>query len=97
MNAAKRIENLSYYSDTPLEIENLQVDLLRKAGAAERFKITLAMSQRMISLSKQALKRRNTGLSELDIKILFVKNCYGPGTAEKVKKYMLERDPHGTA
>lgn len=97
MDAAKKIKNFFYYSDTPLEIENLQLGLLRKAGAAKRFKITLSLTQQMISLSKQALKRANAGLSELDLKILFVKHCYGAEIAGKVEKYIKERELHDIA
>jgi hypothetical protein len=88
---AEKIAGLSYYPDTPAEVENVQVNLLRKAGSAKRFSITLSLSQKMIALSKQALKKTNPGLSDNELKILFIKNCYGAGTAEKVKKRMIER------
>jgi hypothetical protein len=88
---AEKIAGLSYYPDTPLQVENVQVNLLREAGAAKRFSITLSLTQKIIALSKQALKKANPGLSDNDLKILFVKNSYGISTAEKVKKRMIEK------
>jgi hypothetical protein len=88
---AEKIAGLSYYGDTPPEVENVQVNLLRKAGAGKRFTMTLSMSQNMIALSKQALKKNYPGLSDNELKILFIKNCYGAGIAEKVKKRMIEK------
>jgi hypothetical protein len=88
---AEKIASLSYYRDTPPAVENIQVNLLREAGAAKRFSITLSLTQRIIALSKQALKKANPGLSDNELKILFIKNSYGISTAEKVKKRMIEK------
>ncbi len=88
---AEKIAGLSYYGDTPPEVENVQVDLLRKVGAGKRFTITMSLSQKMIALSKQALKKTNPGLSDHELKVLFITNCYGVDTAEKVKKCMIEK------
>jgi hypothetical protein len=88
---AEKIVGLSYYPDTPPEVENVQVNLLRKAGAGKRLSIALSLSQGLIYLSKQALKKLNPGLSDDELKILFIKNSYGASTAEKVKKRMIEK------
>ena len=88
---AEKIIGLSYYQDTSPEVENVQIDLLRKAGPVKRFSIMLSLSQNMIALSKQALRKANPGLSENELTILFIKNCYGIDIAEKVKKRMIEK------
>lgn len=88
---AEKIAGLSYYHDTHPEAENVQINLLRKAGPGKRFFITLSLSQEMIALSKQALKKANPGLSDKELKILFIKNCYGTSIADKVKKRMIEK------
>jgi len=88
---AEKIRGLSYYRDTRPEVENVQVNLLRKAGPGKRFSMTLSLSQEMIALSKQALKKANPDLSDNELKILFIKNCYSAGTAEKVKQRMIEK------
>ena len=87
----EKIAGLSYYRDTPQEVENVQVNLLKKAGSGKRFTITMSLSQKMIALSIQALKKTNPGLSDNELKILFIKNCYGNEIAEKVKERMTER------
>ncbi len=86
---AEKIAGLSYYGDTTPEVENVQVDLLRKVGAGKRFTITMSLSQKMIALSKQALKKANPGLSDNELKVLFITNCYGADTAEKVHKTLF--------
>ncbi len=88
---AEKIAGLSYYQDTHPEVEKVQVNLLRKAGPAKRLSITLSLSQGVIALSKQALKKAHPDLNDNELKILFLKNCYGADIAEKVKKRMIEK------
>ncbi|NIM78590.1 MAG: hypothetical protein GTO20_07345 [Candidatus Aminicenantes bacterium] len=78
--------------DTTPEAEKVQIELLRKAGTAKRFNITLSLSQTVIDLARRALKRANPDLNEFELKILFLSNCYGRELAEKVKKYMVEKN-----
>ena len=78
--------------DTAPEAEKVQIELLRKAGTAKRFNITLSLSQTVIDLARRALKRANPELSEFDLKILFLSNCYGRELAQKVKKHMIENN-----
>ncbi|MGE5344092.1 MAG: hypothetical protein ACM3SY_21710 [Candidatus Omnitrophota bacterium] len=91
MKISEKIAGLSYYRDTPLEVENIQINLLRNAGPGKRFSITMALSQELMALSRAALKKANPGLSDSELKILFITNCYGIDTAEKVKKRMIEK------
>ena len=78
--------------DTAPEAEKVQIELLRKAGIAKRFNLTLSLSQNVIDLSRRALKRANPHLNESELKILFLSNCYGRELAEKVKKYMIDNN-----
>lgn len=78
--------------DTSPEAEKVQIELLRKAGTAKRFNITLSLSQTAIDLARRALKRANPHLNEFELKILFLSNCYGRELAEKVKTYMVENN-----
>ncbi len=78
--------------DTAPEAEKVQIELLRKAGTAKRFNITLSLSQAVIDLARRALKRANPNLDEFDLKILFLSNCYGRELAQKVKKHMIENN-----
>jgi hypothetical protein len=79
-------------NDTAPEAEKVQIELLRKAGTAKRFNITLSLSQTVIDLARRALKRANPHLNEFELKILFLSNCYGRELAEKVKKFMVENN-----
>ena len=95
MEPLKKEKPSIFLSDTAPEIEKVQIYLLRKAGASKRMHMTLSLSQSVRNLSKRALRRNNPELGEFDLKILFIKNCYGAELAEKVKQHMLKRKPHG--
>ena len=79
--------NFALTKDTPTEIENIQIDLLRKAGAAKRLNIALSLSRNMVELSRRALKRANPQLDPFELGILFIDNCYGKELADNVRKY----------
>jgi len=72
-------------SDAPQEIQNLQLALLKKAGIANRFWLTLTLSETAISFSRQGLKRKHPGLAPEDLDLLFIDYCYGPSLADRCR------------
>jgi len=78
-------------SDTPQEIQDLQIALLRKASVAERISRAFMLSEAMISLSRQGLKKRRPKLSPDELNVLFVEHCYGPDLARKFRAHLKER------
>jgi len=82
-------------SDTPQKIQELQISLLRKASVADRISRAFMLSEAMINLSRQGLKRRHPGLtpklSPEELDVLFFEHCYGPELAQKFRVYIKER------
>ena len=72
-------------SDTPQKIQALQMELLRKASIADRFSRAFKLSEAMISLSRQGLKRRHPELSPRELDLLFIEYCYGTSLAQRVR------------
>ena len=80
-------------SDTPPEIQDLQIALLRKAGVAERISRAFMLSEAMISLSRQGLKRRHPKLSPDELDLLFIEYCYGTSLAQRVRIQSERKHP----
>lgn len=82
----------SVLSDTSPEAEEVQITLLKKLTPSQRAAKVFSLSQQMITLSKRAIQRQNPGLSEFELKILYLHYFYGPGIAQKVQAYLLEKN-----
>jgi len=78
-------------SDTPQKIQDHQIALLRKASVSERISRAFMLSEAMINLSRQGLKRRHPKLSPEELDVLFVEHCYGPELAQKFRAHLKER------
>ena len=74
--------------DTDAAAEKMSVSLLKKATPAKKFFQICSLSQTMIQLSKRAIARVNTDLSERRVNLLFVANIYGKNLAENLEKYL---------
>jgi hypothetical protein len=77
-------------NDTDPEIDNVQIQLLRKLSNAQRLKKARELSHGVLKLSKRALRRSNPDLSDLELKILFVSLNYGKELAEGVRQKLAE-------
>jgi len=80
-------------SDTPQKIQDLQIELLRKASIAERFSRAFKLSEAMISLSRQGLKRRHPKLSAKELDLLFIEYCYGSSLAQRARIQSERKQP----
>lgn len=81
-------------SDTPPEVEQIQINLLRQAGQARRTQLMLSLSQSMFELSWQNLQKVSPYLSETELKVKFVELLYGPALADAFQQFLqqLEND-----
>ena len=86
----------SELSDTSPEAEAIQIALLRKLTPAQRAAKTFSLSHEVIYLSKRAIRRQNPGLSELELKFLYLHHFYGPEIAGKVRPHLEERYKDGS-
>ena len=78
--------------DTNLKTEKVLISLLRKASSAEKISRVRSLSQTVFQLSRRAIARRNKNLNEEQINILFVAHNYGKDLAERLRKYLEERE-----
>ena len=83
--------------DTDPRVEAVQIALLRQAGAAKRAWLLRSLSQTVIRLSRDAIRRVNPGYTEAELKILFVKYCYGDELANRLQQYLSQHTADGTS
>jgi hypothetical protein len=85
----------SKISDTSPKAEEVQIALLRRLTPAQRLAKTFSLSHEVVQLSKRAIRRQNPGLSESELKILYLRHFYGPELAHKYKEYLEKNSNNG--
>jgi hypothetical protein len=80
-------------TDTHPDIERVQVDMLKKVGAAERVRLARSLSQSVMQMSWNAIKKANPGASEEEVKVLFVALNYGKDLGDALRAYLAGRIP----
>ena len=73
--------------DTSFEAEKIQISLLRKANIAKRVSIARSLSKTAIRLSRRAIQRANSQLSERELDLIFVALHYGTDLADRLREY----------
>ena len=77
--------------DTPLKIEEIQIDLIRKSSIPKRMAMVQALTEITIRLSKNAILRANPQSSGQEVNFLFCFFTYGEDLANRVKEYIEHR------
>jgi hypothetical protein len=77
--------------DTDPEAERVQIDLLRRAGAARRAQMSLALSAQVIGLARRAIRRSLPGATAAEAGLRFVELHYGPDLAADLRRYLADR------
>jgi PP-loop superfamily ATP-utilizing enzyme len=75
-------------SDTHPDAERVQIELLRKAGAAERLGMSLALTATVVNRSRQTIASLNPGLDPQQLNIKCVELYYGKELAGRLRKYL---------
>jgi hypothetical protein len=78
--------------DTNPEAEKFLISLLRKKSISEKLDQVFSFSSSIINLSKRAISRANSNLSEQEKDLLFVKYHYGKELADKLRVYLEQRE-----
>jgi hypothetical protein len=78
-------------SDTPPAVEAVQLDLLRRAGAARRAALALSLSRAAIRASRRAVARRHPELDEQGVLLRWAELHYGNELADRVRRYLASR------
>ena len=79
-------------NDTSPEVEEKQIQMLRKAATPQRFARARSLCSTVIHLSRRAIGRSQPSLSEREIKLEFISIHYGKELAEKVKQILIEKN-----
>ena len=83
--------------DTDPRAEAVQIALLQKAGPVKRAALMRSLSHTLIRLSRRNLRELHPELSEQDLNVLFVRQCYGDEPADRLQVYLSRRNKHETA
>ncbi len=78
-------------SDTSVEIENIQLELLRRKSPVERVGLSLRLSADVVLAAKRAIARAHPELSSQEADHLFIELNYGHELAEAVRQYTAAR------
>src|SRR5438132_5663700 len=78
-------QNAPSLSDTPPEIEAIQVALFRQASVAKRIRLLRSLSQTTIQLSRRAMRAAIAGAEEKEIPLAFVALNYGAALAAQLR------------
>lgn len=76
--------------------EEVQIQLLRKAGPVKRTWLMRSLSQTMLRLSRRTLRDLNPNLSEQALKVLFVRHYYGDDLADRLEIWLNRGKEHGS-
>ena len=80
-----------YTSDTSLEAEEVQLELIRRMDGSERALKAIRMTTRLIRECKAAISRSNPELTPREIGIAFIELNYGKELATAVDHYQSSR------
>ena len=73
--------------DTSPAAAAAHLELLRRMGPGGRLRAGLRFSSSMIRLSRAALRKRNPGLNERALRLLWIEQTYGAELARKVEHH----------
>ncbi len=71
--------------DTDLEAHRVQMRILRGFGIEKRAQMTFAMSAAAMQRARAALRARQPGASEQEIRLRLIELNYGPDLAARVR------------
>ncbi len=78
--------------DTHPQAERFQIQLLRQAGTARRLDLACSLTQTVIALSREGIRKRYPELSERERQVKFVALCYGEDLARRLHADLIRRD-----
>ena len=77
-------------NDTSPEVEEKQIQMLRKAATAQRFARARSLTNTVIYLSRRAIGRNQPSFSDREIKLKFISLHYGKELAENLRDASLK-------
>ena len=80
--------------DTNINTENFLISLIKDSTTTQKFSQICSLSQMTRYLSKRAIARANSNLTEIQVKLLFVKYHYGNELANKLEEYLKAKQKY---
>ena len=77
--------------DTNPDVERVQYEVLRRLGPAERVRLMRSLSQNIMQMSWQAIRRANLEATDDEVELLFVAMVYGEELATRLKNYLKQQ------
>ncbi len=77
--------------DTSPEAERVHINLIRKASPAKLFGLVRSLSQTLIEMNRQNLRRLHSEMSEEELALMFVELNYGKELADQVRANLKRR------
>ena len=74
--------------DTSPEMEQVQIELIRKASPAKLFGLVRSMSQTMMQASRENIRRLHPDANKEELTLIFVELYYGKKLADLVRTQM---------
>jgi hypothetical protein len=77
--------------DTDLRAEKMQLDLLRRATLERRVAAAASLSETVINLAIQAIRRQNPDLGDHEVLLSFVEIHHGSELAGRLRRDLARR------
>ena len=77
-----------YTTDTSIEAELVQLELIRKADPADCAMKAIRMTTRLILECKNAIRQNHPGFSDKQVGLVFIELNYGKDLANEVRQYL---------
>ncbi len=77
--------------DTPPDVEQMQIEGMRRFTPEQRFEMAAMLTRFTFSLSWEGLRRRYPDLHEDELRIVWCRLLYGPELAERVAAYIAHK------
>ena len=80
-------------SDTHPDIARRQIELIRRLTPEQRSGIAAKMTADAVLLSRAGIARAHPEMNERDVKLYWAEIHYGKVLADKVRAYLMAREP----
>ena len=77
--------------DTSPEAERVQIELIRKASPEKLFSLVRSLSQSLILMNRQTLRKLHPEMSEEELALMFVELNYSKELADHVRADLKRR------
>ena len=81
-----------YTTDTSVEAEAIQLELLRRMSPADRITKMCNLSASLRRMAFDAIRRIHPELDEAEVRLKFIESTYGKELAAEVRTHLQQRE-----